>query len=241
MRMRVTMCVCMCCTLCVLQDLLNRVVAKGLSPDDTLVGDVMTPNPDCVDPDLTLIDALREMHDQKYLHLPVRESGGRVVGLVDVMELVRSTAGEGETGGKGWRNFFDGVMNARGDRDVSDAGSNASGAAPSASRSKARSSKTGGDGVSARSAGQAGNGTLDRPVSKLRPKAPITVDDMSSIFEVAKQMAASRVDAALLIGQRGDLAGIITGKIECVAGVLSLSLSCRVVSCCVVSCRFPWQ
>lgn len=187
------------------------MVAKGLSPDDTVVGDVMTPNPDCVDPDLTLIDALREMHDQKYLHLPVREASGRVVGLVDVMELVRSTAGEGETGGKGWRNFFDGVMNARGDRDVSDTGSNTSGIAPSASRSKARSKAGGGgDGVSARSSHVA-NSNLDRPVSKLRPKAPITVDDVSSIFEVAKQMAASRVDAALLIGQRGDLAGIITG------------------------------
>jgi CBS domain-containing protein len=211
---------------------LNRVVAKGLSPDDTLVGEVMTPNPDCVDPDLTLIDALREMHDQKYLHLPVREAGGRVVGLVDVMELVRSTAGEGETGGKGWRNFFDGVMNARGDRDVSDAGSNASGSAPSAARSKARSKTgggSGGDGVSARS-GQAGNGNLDRAVSKLRPKAPITVDDVSSIFEVAKQMAASRVDAALLIGQRGDLAGIITGTSVC---------RCVCVCVCLCLCDIP--
>ena len=83
---------------------LNRVIAKGLSPADTLVSEVMTSNPDCVSPDLTLLDALREMHDQKYLHLPVRDETTGVLGLVDVMELVCHTAG-GE-GGKGWRDFF---------------------------------------------------------------------------------------------------------------------------------------
>jgi hypothetical protein len=67
-----------------------------------------------VSPDLTLIDALREMHDHKYLHLPVRDDDGTVVGLVDVMELVCSTAGG--KGGKGWRDFFSGAMNARDDR-----------------------------------------------------------------------------------------------------------------------------
>ncbi|RYG68618.1 hypothetical protein EON64_04790, partial [archaeon] len=39
----------------------------------------------------------------------------------------------------------------------------------------------------------------DRPVSKLRPKAPITAADGSSILDVATKMAASRVDAALLL------------------------------------------
>ena len=63
------------------KDILSRVVAKDLSCDETLVSQVMTPNPDCVSPDLTLLDALREMHDHKYLHLPVREEGsGRVLG-----------------------------------------------------------------------------------------------------------------------------------------------------------------
>jgi signal-transduction protein with cAMP-binding, CBS, and nucleotidyltransferase domain len=185
------------------KDLLNRVIAKGLSPDDTLVSDVMTPNPDCVSPDLTLIDALREMHDHKYLHLPVREANGRVVGLVDVMELVKSTAGEGEGGGKGWRSFFDGMMTARGDRDVSDTASNDS-ARVSVAHSRATASRTKGAPSSDEKA------KLDRPVSKLRPKTPVTVVESSSIFDVAIKMAASRVDAALLIGQRGDLAGIIT-------------------------------
>jgi CBS domain-containing protein len=96
------------------KDILTRVVAKGKSADLTAVSSVMTPNPECASADLTLLDALKEMHDQKFLHLPVRDqSTGLVVGLVDVMELVCSTAG-GEEGGKGWRDFFSGAMAAGG-------------------------------------------------------------------------------------------------------------------------------
>jgi len=97
------------------KDILNRVLTQQRSPDDTTVSSVMTPNPDCVSGDLTLLDALREMHDHRYLHLPVRDDrDGSILGLVDVMELVCSTAGEGN-GGKGWRDFFSGGLNAKGD------------------------------------------------------------------------------------------------------------------------------
>lgn len=43
------------------KDLLNRVVAKGLDPDNTAVSDVMTSNPDTVPPAMTVLDALREV------------------------------------------------------------------------------------------------------------------------------------------------------------------------------------
>jgi signal-transduction protein with cAMP-binding, CBS, and nucleotidyltransferase domain len=76
------------------KDLLSRIASKGLNPDKVLISEVMTPNPETVTSNLTLLDALKEMHDQKFLHLPVRdENTGLVVGLVDVMELVCSTAG----------------------------------------------------------------------------------------------------------------------------------------------------
>ena len=88
------------------KDLLTRVVARGYDVNETLVSAVMTPNPDCVSPDLTVLDALREMHDHKFLHLPVREADGTVVGLVDVMELMHGSATT--NGGKGWRDFFSG-------------------------------------------------------------------------------------------------------------------------------------
>ena len=103
------------------KDLLSRVVAQGKSPDLTAVSSVMTPNPDCVDPSITLLDALREMHDHKFLHLPVREADGTVVGLVDVMELMCNTASN--ESGKGWRDFFSDAMDARGDN-KSDTASN---------------------------------------------------------------------------------------------------------------------
>ena len=94
------------------KDLLSRVVARGKSADLTAVSSVMTPNPESASADLSLLDALREMHDQKFLHLPVRDDKtGTIVGLVDVMELVCSTAG-GEEGGKGWRDFFSGALTA---------------------------------------------------------------------------------------------------------------------------------
>ena len=75
------------------KDLLSRVLSKNLNPDTTQVEDVITRNPDCVSADLTLLDALKEMHDHKYLHLPVKDNDGRVVGLVDVMDLLCHTAG----------------------------------------------------------------------------------------------------------------------------------------------------
>ena len=172
------------------KDLLSRVLSKNLNPDTTQVEDVMTPNPDCVSADLTLLDALKEMHDHKYLHLPVKDNDGRVVGLVDVMDLLCHTAG-GEGSTKGWRDFFKSAMAARGDRDVSDTGSDVSRSASTA-RSKGRS---GGGRQGDKSNGGDGGGAsdLERPVSKLRPKAPISFDS-STILEVASKMAASRVD-----------------------------------------------
>ena len=47
------------------KDLLNRVVTKNLSPDVTSLSSVMTPNPDCFNSNLTILDSLKEMHDQK--------------------------------------------------------------------------------------------------------------------------------------------------------------------------------
>jgi len=113
------------------KDLLSRVVAKELCPDTICVSQVMTPNPDCVAPDLTLLDALREMHDHKFLHLPVREEDGTILGLVDVMELVCNTAG-GD--GKGWRDFFSSAAALAGDKDFSETSSQHSASASTLSK-----------------------------------------------------------------------------------------------------------
>ncbi len=62
-------------------DMTYRVIAEGLDPDKTLLGEVMTPDPDTVSSDTTAIDALRLMQDGDYRHLPIVD-GGRVLGLV---------------------------------------------------------------------------------------------------------------------------------------------------------------
>jgi CBS domain-containing protein len=62
-------------------DMTYRVIAEGLDPDKTLLGEVMTPDPDTVSSDTTAIDALRLMQDGDYRHLPILD-GGRVLGLV---------------------------------------------------------------------------------------------------------------------------------------------------------------
>ena len=174
------------------KDMLSRVIAKGLSPDLTSVASVMTPNPDCVSPDLTMLDALREMHDHKFLHLPVREEDGTVLGLVDVMKLICHSAG-GD--GKGWRDFFSGAMDIKGDESFND--------------SMSRNSKD-----SSVSKVYANNGrdeaVVAKKVSKLRPKAAITLGNTATVQEVAEAMATRRADNALILEDGSLLAGILT-------------------------------
>ena len=67
-------------------DMTYRVIAEGLDPDKTLLGEIMTPNPDTVGSDTTAIDALRLMQNGDYRHLPVVD-GGRVLGLVSRRDI----------------------------------------------------------------------------------------------------------------------------------------------------------
>ena len=68
------------------RDVLARVVAAGLDPDDTALGEVMTPNPDTVAPNDTALDALRRMSECGYRHLPVL-NGEQMVGIVSIRDL----------------------------------------------------------------------------------------------------------------------------------------------------------
>ena len=53
------------------KDLLTRVLAKDLSPDECVVSEIMTSHPETAEPDVTLVDALHTMHTGRFLHLPV--------------------------------------------------------------------------------------------------------------------------------------------------------------------------
>ncbi|KAK9668915.1 hypothetical protein RND81_13G095600 [Saponaria officinalis] len=82
------------------KDILMRVIAQNLQPDTTPVEKVMTPNPECATVDTPIVDALHNMHDGKFLHLPVVDRDGGVVAVVDVIHITHAAvATVGNTGG----------------------------------------------------------------------------------------------------------------------------------------------
>ena len=58
-----------------------RTLAEGKNAEVTTLAQAMTPNPITITPDNRAIDALREMSNRGFRHLPVVE-GGRIWGVV---------------------------------------------------------------------------------------------------------------------------------------------------------------
>jgi CBS domain-containing protein len=69
------------------RDIMSRVVAKGLDPDDTLVGLVMSKELVVADPSDHVDDAIQKMHSIRARHLPVVEDG-KLVGMVSIRDLL---------------------------------------------------------------------------------------------------------------------------------------------------------
>ncbi|KAF8168317.1 hypothetical protein B0H34DRAFT_741412 [Crassisporium funariophilum] len=103
------------------KDVVLRVIAAGLDAGRCSVVRVMTPHPDTAPPSMSVHDALKKMHNGHYLNLPVVESDGRLVAIVDVLKLTYATleqmnamAGESveqteAEGGPMWGRFFDSI------------------------------------------------------------------------------------------------------------------------------------
>jgi CBS domain-containing protein len=68
------------------RDLTRRVLAKGLNPDKATIGDIMTRDPDTLNPGDSAVDALELMRTRHYRHLPMVD-GERVVGMVSIRDL----------------------------------------------------------------------------------------------------------------------------------------------------------
>eukprot|EP00924_Labyrinthula_sp_SR-Ha-C_P016804 maker-scaffold_6-snap-gene-15.16-mRNA-1 protein AED:0.01 eAED:0.01 QI:74/1/1/1/1/1/3/122/655 len=77
------------------KDLLNKVVSRKIAPEVIKLQDVMTKNPDSVDLDSSLLDALHMMLKGRFLHVPVVkydlsnsgvEENESVVGILDVLD-----------------------------------------------------------------------------------------------------------------------------------------------------------
>jgi len=76
------------------RDLLTRVLAVEKDPRTTLVREVMTTDVLACMPDTT-IDELRVlMHERRIRHVPVKDGGGRLCGLVSIGDLNARRAGE---------------------------------------------------------------------------------------------------------------------------------------------------
>lgn len=69
------------------RDLLRRVIASGLELE-LAIGAVMTPDPDTLEPEATLAQALRTMARARYRHLPVVD-GERPIGVVSMRRIVQ--------------------------------------------------------------------------------------------------------------------------------------------------------
>jgi len=172
------------------KDMMTRVIAKELQLDATEIGAVMTPDPESVSPDISVLEALQVMHDNKFLTLPVCEADGTVLGIVDVMDLIYGCGGV-----DGWRSVFNSTLDLD---DVSDTASVTSGFA-SIRRSDSKSA-----GKSLRST------KFETTVSMLRPKKPIIAGLDDSVLEVAKMLASKRASSGIIVDDRGGLAGIMT-------------------------------
>ncbi|KAJ6374525.1 hypothetical protein OIU78_030103 [Salix suchowensis] len=100
------------------KDILMRVITQNLSPNSTLVEQVMTPNPECATIDTPIVDALHTMHDGKFLHLPVLDRDENIVAVLDVIHIAHAavaTAGSAaaannETANTMMQKFWDSTM-----------------------------------------------------------------------------------------------------------------------------------
>jgi CBS domain-containing protein len=68
------------------RDCITKVLGAGLEPTTTKVSDVMTKDPYCVPPSITLDDAMNIITHHRFRHLPVAENG-EILGIVSSGDL----------------------------------------------------------------------------------------------------------------------------------------------------------
>jgi len=106
------------------KDIVLRVIAAGLNPDFTTVIRVMTPHPDSISCRTPIVTALRKMNESNYLHLPVVDDDGLLIGVVDILELTciylnqfntnkRASTDTTSSNGEGpmWNKFWNTALN----------------------------------------------------------------------------------------------------------------------------------
>lgn len=69
------------------RDVLRRVLAEELAPREVSVGEVMTKDIICVEPDTDLDDVSSIMRQRHIRHIPVCDDGGKVHGMVSIGDV----------------------------------------------------------------------------------------------------------------------------------------------------------
>lgn len=70
------------------RDLMTRVLAKALNPQETKVSEVMTPDPQSVLPDTKVSEAVLIMIERGFRHLPIITSAGKILGVFSVRDAL---------------------------------------------------------------------------------------------------------------------------------------------------------
>lgn len=70
------------------RDIAVSVVAEGLDPETTLVGDVMRGNPAVIREDRGVLDAVKAFSDHGVRRLPVIDKHGKLTGIVALDDLL---------------------------------------------------------------------------------------------------------------------------------------------------------
>lgn len=69
------------------RDVLTRVVAAERIPQQTLVGEVMTPNPCTCELDTDIDDVSELMRDRRVRHVPVLDKMGHLKGMISIGDI----------------------------------------------------------------------------------------------------------------------------------------------------------
>jgi CBS domain-containing protein len=73
------------------RDLMRRLLAKGLDPQTTRMGDIMTRDLKCAFAEDEVVEWLRVMSNERFRHLPVVDEQGKLINLMSQGDFVSYT------------------------------------------------------------------------------------------------------------------------------------------------------
>lgn len=78
------------------RDYARKVILVGKSSRDTAVSEIMTPHVICVRTNQTIAECMALMTEKHIRHLPVLGSGGRVIGVISIGDVVKAIIAQQE-------------------------------------------------------------------------------------------------------------------------------------------------